>query len=145
MKWTPLHVVGLFLLCVPVLAVFSNFACDSLFSSWQASDGFCLLSFAFLLHFTNFSQVNFWLRSLFATVAGFALVILIGELSRFPKIFLAKHVIVCFICSSAFFVYVSFSVTGEYNPLFELKRKSIRVRVTADPNLSNTIFHHLLR
>ncbi|OQR75498.1 adenylate cyclase type 9-like, partial [Tropilaelaps mercedesae] len=78
MKWTPLHVVGLFLLCVPVLAVFSNFACDTLFSSWQAGDGFCLLSFAFLLHFTNFSQVNFWLRSLLATVAGTALVILIG-------------------------------------------------------------------
>ncbi|XP_022644225.1 adenylate cyclase type 9-like isoform X3 [Varroa destructor] len=78
MKWTPLHVVGLFLLCVPILAVFSNFACDSFFNNWQASDGFCLLSFAFLLHFTNFSQVKFWLRSLFATVAGLALVMFVG-------------------------------------------------------------------
>lgn len=79
MKWTPLHVVGLFLLCVPVLAVYTNFACDAVFNSWQSADGFCLLAFAFLLHFTNFSQVNFWLRSLFATVAGFSLVLFIGE------------------------------------------------------------------
>nr|XP_037286623.1 LOW QUALITY PROTEIN: adenylate cyclase type 9-like [Rhipicephalus microplus] len=77
-EWYPWHVVGLVLVSFPIGAIFSNFTCAGVLSTPERTNAFCYVVFVSLLHFCNFTQLNFWLRSLLATCAGVVLALLIG-------------------------------------------------------------------
>ncbi|XP_077558641.1 adenylyl cyclase 13E isoform X1 [Haemaphysalis longicornis] len=77
-EWYPWHVVGLVLVSFPVGAIFSNFTCAGVLSTPERTNAFCYVVFVSLLHFCNFTQLNFSLRSLLATCAGVVLALLVG-------------------------------------------------------------------
>lgn len=77
-EWYPWHVVGLILVSFPVGAIFSNFTCAGVLSTPERTNAFCYVVFVSLLHFCNFTQLNFSLRSLLATCAGVVLALLVG-------------------------------------------------------------------
>lgn len=77
-EWYPWHVVGLVLVSLPVCSIFSNFTCAGVLSTPERTNAFCYVVFVSVLHFCNFTQLNFWLRSLLATCAGVILALLVG-------------------------------------------------------------------
>ncbi|CAN8006334.1 unnamed protein product, partial [Ixodes hexagonus] len=77
-EWYPWHVVGLVLVSLPIGSIFSNFTCAGVLSAPERTNAFCYVVFVSLLHFCNFTQLNFWLRSLLATCAGVVLAVLVG-------------------------------------------------------------------
>ncbi|KAM7291074.1 adenylate cyclase type 9 [Ixodes scapularis] len=77
-EWYPWHVVGLVLVSLPIGSIFSNFTCAGVLSTPERTNAFCYVVFVSLLHFSNFTQLNFWLRSMLATCAGVVLALLVG-------------------------------------------------------------------
>ncbi|EEC13784.1 adenylate cyclase, putative, partial [Ixodes scapularis] len=63
---------------LPIGSIFSNFTCAGVLSTPERTNAFCYVVFVSLLHFSNFTQLNFWLRSMLATCAGVVLALLVG-------------------------------------------------------------------
>lgn len=72
-QWRPWHVCGASLICLPLVAVMSNFSCD--FSEGQKRY-FCYLAFVGTIHLCNFTQLNCWMKNILATVETVILVLL---------------------------------------------------------------------
>lgn len=75
-SWYPWHFIGGVLVSLPVVGVLINF-CDSL----SVQDGmyhFAVLLFIGLIHFCNFTQLNCWMKSTFASVTGLIYLVLIS-------------------------------------------------------------------
>lgn len=77
-EWYPWHVIGLVLVSLPVGSIFSNFTCAGVMSTPERTNAFCYIVFVSLFHFSNFTQLNFALRSMLATCAGVILALLVG-------------------------------------------------------------------
>lgn len=64
-SWFQWHILGSIFLSLPSLAVFSNLNCSHL-NSVTKIQPYCLLMLVSLVHFCNFTQLNFWLRNIIA-------------------------------------------------------------------------------
>lgn len=64
-SWFQWHILGTVFLSLPSLAVFSNLSCENL-NSVAKTQPYCLLMLVSLVHFCNFTQLNFWLRNIIA-------------------------------------------------------------------------------
>lgn len=77
-SWYPWHVCGAILLSLPVVSVFCNFTCTSILTSPERIYTFCYLIFVSLIHFCNFTQLNYWLKSILCIISGVILILLLG-------------------------------------------------------------------
>ncbi|XP_023236704.1 adenylate cyclase type 9-like [Centruroides sculpturatus] len=77
-SWYPWHTCGAILLILPVVSVFCNFTCTSILTSPERTHTFCYLLFVSLIHFCNFTQLNYWLKSILCIIAGIILILLLG-------------------------------------------------------------------
>ena len=68
--WYPWHVCGAVLVSLPIASVLVNFTCVN-FSSTNGGDlYYSYMFFVGLVHFCNFTQLNCWMKSVLATLAG---------------------------------------------------------------------------
>ncbi|XP_064481498.1 adenylate cyclase type 9-like isoform X2 [Ornithodoros turicata] len=77
-EWYPWHIIGLILVTLPVGSIFSNFTCAGVMPTPERTNAFCYVVFVSLFHFSNFTQLNYALRSMLATCAGVVLALLVG-------------------------------------------------------------------
>lgn len=68
--WYPWHIVGAILVSLPVISVLVNFSGNLILSDSDADFYYCYLLFVALVHFCNFTQLNCWMKSVLATLAG---------------------------------------------------------------------------
>ncbi|PSN48877.1 hypothetical protein C0J52_09669 [Blattella germanica] len=77
--WYPWHICGAVLVSLPVASVLVNFECK-IFSSKNSGDFyFCYLLFVGLVHFCNFTQLNCWMKSILASLAGIIYICLVAS------------------------------------------------------------------
>ncbi|KAJ9594382.1 hypothetical protein L9F63_014172, partial [Diploptera punctata] len=77
--WYPWHICGAILVSLPVVSVLANFDCK-IFSSKNGGDYYyCFLLFVGLVHFCNFTQLNCWMKSVMATLAGVIYICLVAS------------------------------------------------------------------
>ncbi|XP_067012172.2 adenylate cyclase type 9 [Anabrus simplex] len=69
-SWYPWHIVGAVLVSLPIISVLVNFSCDNFQTASDADFYYSYLLFVGLVHFCNFTQLNCWMKSILATVAG---------------------------------------------------------------------------
>lgn len=62
LSWFQWHILGTVILSLPSLAVLSNLSCSHL-NSVAINQPFFLLMLVSLVHFCNFTQLNFWLKN----------------------------------------------------------------------------------
>lgn len=70
--WIPRHLVGAVLVSLPAVAVFSNVNCD-MHLSMQFTMFICYAVIIAIIHYCNFCQLSYWMRSSLATLIGLAL------------------------------------------------------------------------
>lgn len=79
--WVPSHVFGVVLLALPILAAFANFQCARLNHGGGESREFYLeICFFGIVHFTNLTALNNWVKSTVASVMSVVIVILVSPL-----------------------------------------------------------------
>ena len=72
--WYPSHALGLTLLSLPALCALANFQCERLRHGAGESREFYLeLCFFGVVHFTNLTALNNWVKSAFASVMAVAI------------------------------------------------------------------------
>lgn len=77
--WYPWHICGAVLVSLPIVSVLVNFKCVN-FSSTNGGDlYFSYMLFVGLVHFCNFTQLNCWMKSILATLAGIVYVSLVAS------------------------------------------------------------------
>ena len=77
--WYPWHVCGAVLVSLPIASVLVNFTCVN-FSSTNGGDlYYSYMFFVGLVHFCNFTQLNCWMKSVLATLAGIVYVSLVAS------------------------------------------------------------------
>ncbi|XP_035259216.1 adenylate cyclase type 9-like isoform X2 [Anguilla anguilla] len=74
--WVPRHVIGAVLVSLPAVSVFTHFPCDSHLSV-QFTMFICCAVIIAIIQYSNFCQLSSWMRSVLATVAGVALLVLL--------------------------------------------------------------------
>ncbi|XP_055079625.1 adenylate cyclase type 9-like [Periophthalmus magnuspinnatus] len=70
--WIPRHLAGAVLVSLPAVAVFSNIICD-MDMSIQFTMFICYAVIIAVIHYCNFCQLCYWMRSSLATLVGLAL------------------------------------------------------------------------
>jgi len=79
--WYPSHALGLALLSLPALCALANFQCERLRHGAGESREFYLeLCFFGVVHFTNLTALNNWVKSAFASVMAIAILVLVSPL-----------------------------------------------------------------
>jgi adenylate cyclase 9 len=76
--WYFRNFIGSLIASLPLLAVFSNFSCMLVNSVAWNDRFFCFCIVVSLLHFTNFTTLSSWLKSLLVFLASVVLIILIA-------------------------------------------------------------------
>uniref|UniRef100_A0A146LLR0 Adenylate cyclase type 9 n=3 Tax=Lygus hesperus TaxID=30085 RepID=A0A146LLR0_LYGHE len=74
LNWYPWHAIGGVLVSLPVIAVLSNYEFSSM--SKESVFVYSCAIYVGLVHYCNFTQLNCWMKSSFATVGGFIYLIL---------------------------------------------------------------------
>ncbi|KAJ8246211.1 hypothetical protein GJAV_G00265070 [Gymnothorax javanicus] len=74
--WLPRHVMGAVLVSLPAVSVFTHFPCGPNLSA-QFTMFICCAVIIALIQYSCFCQLSSWMRSVLATVAGVALVVLL--------------------------------------------------------------------
>lgn len=71
-NWYRWQSFGAIIVCLPILAVLSNFTCLNALTTPDISDDFyCYLFFVGIVHFCNFTQLNFWMKNIIVTIFAF--------------------------------------------------------------------------
>lgn len=65
--WGMRHVLGLILISLPVIAVYSNYNCNNYL---KTNHFYCFILVVALLHFCNFVQLSSWLKTIVAVVCA---------------------------------------------------------------------------
>jgi len=77
--WYPWHFCGAVLVSLPIASVLVNFMCVN-FSSIDGGDlYYSYMLFLGLVHFCNFTQLNCWMKSVLATLAGIGYISLVAS------------------------------------------------------------------
>lgn len=79
-QWYTWHAVGSVLVSLPVITVLINNFCHSINSPHELYHFACLL-FIGMIHFCNFTQLNCWMKSTLATIAGLIYLISVANYS----------------------------------------------------------------
>jgi len=75
--WYCRNILGVVSSSIPLLAVFANFSCLLLDTAAWTDRFFCFCIVVSLLHYTNFTTLSSWLKSVLAFLAGGFLIVLI--------------------------------------------------------------------
>ncbi|XP_067114921.1 LOW QUALITY PROTEIN: adenylate cyclase type 9 [Osmerus mordax] len=75
--WLPRHLVGAVLVSLPAISVFSHLASGP--PSLQVTKFLCCATIIAIIQYCNFCQLSFWMRSVLATAAGAALLLLLSS------------------------------------------------------------------
>ncbi|XP_047113588.1 adenylate cyclase type 9 [Schistocerca piceifrons] len=78
-SWYPWHFIGAVLVSLPVISVLVNFVCLNFEEASNADFYYSYLLFVSLVHFCNFTQLNCWMKSCLATLAGVCYIALIAS------------------------------------------------------------------
>lgn len=77
-KWYRWQSFGAIIVSLPILAVLSNFNCLNALTTTDISDDFyCYLFFVGIVHFCNFTQLNFWMKNVIVTMFTFIFLCLV--------------------------------------------------------------------
>lgn len=74
--WVVRHIIGAFLVSLPVVAVFCHVTCDRHLSI-QFTMFMCCAVIIAIIQYCNFCQLSYWMRSTLATLVGIALLTLL--------------------------------------------------------------------
>ncbi|XP_026864951.2 adenylate cyclase type 9-like [Electrophorus electricus] len=74
--WVPRHLIGAVLVSLPAMSVFSHINCDIQLST-EFTMFLCCAVIIAIIHYCNFCQLSFWMRSSLATMVGLALLALL--------------------------------------------------------------------
>ncbi|XP_052793166.1 adenylate cyclase type 9-like isoform X2 [Mya arenaria] len=75
--WYCRNILGVFAASIPLLAVFTNFSCILMNVGLWTDRFFCFCIVVCLLHYTNFTTLSSWLKTVLAFLAGGVLIVLI--------------------------------------------------------------------
>ena len=75
--WYLRNFLGAIIASLPLLAVFVNFSCNLMQSSEWTDRFFCFCIIVSLVHYTNFTTLSSWMKSIIVFLAGVALIVLI--------------------------------------------------------------------
>ncbi|XP_059203869.1 adenylate cyclase type 9-like isoform X2 [Centropristis striata] len=76
--WIARHFIGAVLVSLPTVAVFSHVHCD-MHLSIQFTMFFCCAVIIAIIHYCNFCQLSYWMRSGLATLVGLSLLALLSS------------------------------------------------------------------
>ncbi|XP_015605678.1 adenylate cyclase type 9 isoform X2 [Cephus cinctus] len=78
-RWYPWHLCGAILVGLPIISILMNFTCHSLHASLNNFEYYySYLIFVGLVHFCNFTQLNFWMKNLLVTLTGIVFICLVA-------------------------------------------------------------------
>nr|CAD7453577.1 unnamed protein product [Timema tahoe] len=77
-QWYPWHICGAVLVSLPIVSILVNFTCLNSLIDSSMDYYFSYLLFVGLVHFCNFTQLNCWMKSVLASVAGIIFVSLVA-------------------------------------------------------------------
>ncbi|KAL3879463.1 hypothetical protein ACJMK2_031761 [Sinanodonta woodiana] len=73
--WYLRNILGAITVSLPIIAVYSNFSCDLMTYSAWTDRFFCFCIMVSLLHYTNFTTLSSWVKTVLAGIAGIVLII----------------------------------------------------------------------
>ncbi|XP_052281926.1 adenylate cyclase type 9-like isoform X2 [Dreissena polymorpha] len=84
--WYFRNILGVVSASIPMAGVFSNFSCQLMDNTQWCDRFFCFCIVVSLLHYTNFTTLSSWMKSIFALLAGATLIVLIAVIKCSPDV-----------------------------------------------------------
>ena len=78
--WVQSHCFGLPLTALPMIAILANYSCHEISGRPLERDFYLQLVYVGLIHFCNMSALNYFVKSIIATVSALIVVVLLSPL-----------------------------------------------------------------
>ncbi|KAB7494542.1 Adenylate cyclase type 9 [Armadillidium nasatum] len=77
-RWSSWHACGASLLCLPICITLAHFTCTIIVEGDFSVRYFCYIVGLSVIHFCNFTQLNWWMKNALATIGTIVFLVLIG-------------------------------------------------------------------